>query len=503
MSVRAINGRLAGPLLSAALITLTGLAVFALAQQATDMRPKMLIVGAGAAALIAAAVASGAPRALFLFGWTCALTYNRQYFSFDSLFGGDSGSAGLYWIASDGLLVLLIGYWLYELAILKRPLKPLGRRVWPFYLPFCAACVASAFMASRPDWTLFDLVRVAKVAIVLVYARYNIGRTEWWACIVGFGTGMVLQSSLGVLEVVSGKSGALWLFGLQDQMADVPGQYRLVEYYGWMRATATMAHPPNLACFLLITIPIFAALALAARLVAVRWASAAAAGIGAIGLACTLSRFPWLVAVCEMAALAVGLTVLGLVPLKRIAGLAVVLIFVGLGAALPFSDLIADRMSRDFDRSVDFRASENEVALRMVGDHPLLGVGLNNYRDHLVEYGSEMADSLKDEDVATQQLKVRYIAGPLNAYLLVFAETGAIGLAAFLFYLAGVYRMGFRAVAACAGEYRAVSLALVVGLIGVMLQQVIDYSYWVDPILYAFTLQAGLLNVAPALWGAA
>jgi hypothetical protein len=37
-------------------------------------------------------------------------------------------------------------------------------------------------------------------------------------------------------------------------------------------------------------------------------------------------------------------------------------------------------------------------------------------------------------------------------------------------------------------------------VLGVYLQQMLDYSYWVDPVLYSFTLVAGMLAVAPRVF---
>ena len=73
------------------------------------------------------------------------------------------------------------------------------------------------------------------------------------------------------------------------------------------------------------------------------------------------------------------------------------------------------------DASVDLRLSAQRVALEMFADHPFLGVGASNYPPLYQEYA--------------RRLGVSSVAGeffPHNLYLEILAETGAIGLLAFL-----------------------------------------------------------------------
>jgi len=170
--------------------------------------------------------------------------------------------------------------------------------------------------------------------------------------------------------------------------------------------------------------------------------------------------------------------------------------------AVSFSNTIVERMQRDFDRSVDFRFKEYAISTEIWRDNPMLGVGLNNYSAHLLDYGSEQSWALdmKIQDIATKQIKVRYISGPLNAYLLAAAESGGLGVLALLFYFCGVSVIAIRAIRFSTGLAGPVVLGLTVGVVAIYLQQLLDYSYWVDPILYTFTLCAGLLALAPELF---
>lgn len=461
---------------------------------------KLLAAAIGALGLCAAIVGSRRPKLVLLFAWVVSLTYNRQYFSFEAI-AGDNGAQGPYWIVSDGFLLLLLGIWAYETAILKRDQRPATPAVHALFLPFAAAGLLSALAAERPDWSMYELIRAAKAVLILVYVRYNFTKEAWWTCAAAMTLAAVFQGALGTAEVLTQRSGLMGVLGLSRPADDLPDEFRQENFYGWFRATGTMNHPPNLACYLLLTLPLPLALALARAPAMVRGIAGMSGLIGLAGLACTLSRWPWLLAAGQVMFLVAGLTWLGLLPVRRTLGVLAVGGFAGLLAILPFMDFIADRMTRDFDRSVEFRQHENDVALAMFADHPMTGIGLNNYSLHLARYRSEMEWALDEENtkIAVKRLRVRFIAAPQNGFLLPLAETGIAGLCAFALYLAGVLVVGVRAIAAARGWHRAALLGLVTGILGVIGQQVMDYSFWVDPVFYTFTLSVAMLAASPAL----
>src|SRR5690349_3306878 len=70
------------------------------------MKKQVVILGGivGATLVVALPFRTG----LVLVGWILLLTYNRQYYSFDGIYG-DYESQGLYWIPADMALVGLAG----------------------------------------------------------------------------------------------------------------------------------------------------------------------------------------------------------------------------------------------------------------------------------------------------------------------------------------------------------------------------------------------------------
>src|SRR5262245_3511576 len=460
---------------------------------------KLALAAGMALGLWAAMRVSRRPKLVLLFAWVVSLTYNRQYFSFEAI-AGDNAMQGPYWIVSDGFLFLLLAIWIYEAAILKRRQEPRSFAVYWLFVPLAMTGLLSSLGADRPDWSLYELIRAVKVVLILLYVRYNFTRDAWWTCAAAMTCAAVFQAGLRIAEVATERSGVFGVLGLGGAPEDIPEQFTQENFYGWFRATGTMNHPPNLACYFLLTIPLPVAVALGAPQVMLRAAAACASLVALMGLACTLSRWPWVLAALQVLFVVLTLTWVRRLPVGRTLALLSTGALAAVIAILPFMDVIVDRVTRDFGRSIEFRQSENDVALAMFADHPLTGVGLNNYSLHIAEYGSELAWALDYTDVAVKQVRVRFIAAPQNGFLLPLAETGVGGLAAFVFYLGAVLVVGIRSIAASEGLQKAALIGLVTGLLGVIAQQIIDYSFWVDPVFYTFALIAAMLAASPVLW---
>jgi O-antigen ligase len=459
---------------------------------------KLALAAIGVVTLSVAMVATRRPRLVLLVAWIVSLTYNRQYFTFEAV-AGDNGAQGPYWIVSDAFLLALLALWAYDTIVGKR--APKGRQIPVHFavLPLLFAGLLSALGADRPDWSIYELSRSAKVIVILLWVRANFGREEWIASAAALTLAAVLQAGLGTAEVATKRSGVLGVLGLSQPAADVPEQLQQQNFYGWHRATGTMNHPPNLACYLLLIVPLPVALSFTAADRRIRAVCALVSVVTLVGLACTLSRWPWLLGAGQLVLLVLTLTAMRLVPVQRTLGLAAVAGFAGLVVLLPLTDFIVDRMTRDLRRSVEFRENENNVALAMFADHPMTGVGLNNYILHLNTYGSEMVWALDSADIAVKQLRVRFIAAPQNGFLLPLAEMGMAGLLAFLFYLLSVVLLAMRAIANSTGWHRAAVSGLFIGILGVIAQQVVDYSFWVDPVFYSFALVVAMIATAPVL----
>ena len=126
-----------------------------------------------------------------------------------------------------------------------------------------------------------------------------------------------------------------------------------------------------------------------------------------------------------------------------------------LGDVLPF----INNQEVEVESSFRGRLSEVTVAWQMFSDHPIAGVGYNNFNNHYLEYSEHLGLDQRREDRSAH-----------NLYLEIAAETGVIGLVGFLillgFAFAGLldaYRKFSRHGLA---DYKYLTFAFMVALIG-------------------------------------
>lgn len=164
----------------------------------------------------------------------------------------------------------------------------------------------------------------------------------------------------------------------------------------------------------------------------------------------------------------------GWVSAKAPVGIAVVAVLLGAG----LSQEIASRLQAQ--QAAYARIPLAWVAFRMIGEHPLAGVGGNNSPVLMERY-------------VPRELTDEWLARIHNKYLLVLAETGPLGLLTFLWLLLATLRRGWRA--AGRGDPRLAPLALgfSAALAGIMLHMLVDaFSSNTRPLLQIFWVVAGL-----------
>lgn len=463
--------------------------------------PKKLVMALavlGAAPL--AAMATGQAKRVFLFCWVVAITYNRNYFP--SVFG-QHGSYGIYWNPSDIFLFYLLGLWFLEAAFLKRRPLAVGGRLWPWFLPFALGCALSIADAARPDYTAFELVRVLRLALILAYVRFNVGREEWWVCVAGFAAAVLVQFALGIAFLATGRElGLTTVLGVTGAASPLRYVMTGAAEEGVRRARGTLGHPNVLAAYLLLVGPLFVALGAVARRPRLRWASVAVAAAALALLVGTGSRTSWVISIALLPPLAAALVALRLISVKRAVGALAVGALVGCLALVLLSGRVFGRLQEGFGKQVTYRLHTQRIALDIWSTSPLVGIGLNNYSSLLVKLRSK-----KDEDVAVFEALADYVllsetrvtAWVHNIYLLFLAETGILGLSGFLFFAMGGVLFCLRGLPGRDPTWVAASLGLLFGMVGLHIHGLQEAALWIEPLSCTFVLVVALANNAVRL----
>jgi putative inorganic carbon (HCO3(-)) transporter len=170
-------------------------------------------------------------------------------------------------------------------------------------------------------------------------------------------------------------------------------------------------------------------------------------------------------------------------------------LMVGVWLLITVGGLIIPIWGGDFiDRITSFKAIEPrwegvKIALNMIRNHPLVGVGLNNYAIAMADrnYTPEGISSLQQAYFQGQ-----YFATVVhNKYLLVTSETGMMGLGIFLWTLYIVYSYAFRLLASEKTFYWAIGTGMVGALVGASIQMLFDI-YNADLLITLFWVLVGL-----------
>ncbi len=479
-------------------------AACAIAVVVPQMSMKNVVMGTvGVGGLIGLFV-SGRPKEVLIAAYVLALTYNRQYFSFDGVFGGE-GSRGFYWVPADLPLLLLGAVQLGERALGVVPRRPedvaapmpAAVIAWPA-MAFLVACVGSMLLAERADWAFYELLRVVKFTLILVWLQRTMTPSMWWTAVAALALALVVQASMGVLQVAVRADRSLLSavgLGIDVVLLDDEGNVDVLEN----RARGTFGHPNVLAPYLLALVPAALGVAIYSRLRRLRLLAVAILLLGIAGVIASKSRAP-----IALLVLALGFTATVAVVDRRLslraalAGL-ILMIVVATVLALPFLEPIMERLQGDWKASVSFRTSYNDAAIAIWDESPVFGIGLNNFVGGLARVNEFFYAIVMETDRRRIGAPLRAMAPVHNVYLLMLAEAGLVGLVGFVVLLGGALVRMLRAFLMSAGAVRGLWLGVVAGLLAQFGQQLVDFSLWIDPYWYTLALMMALAGATPGL----
>jgi len=244
---------------------------------------------------------------------------------------------------------------------------------------------------------------------------------------------------------------------------------------GLMRIGGTIGVPNVAGGYLSIILVCAASLLLVELSRLQRWLAISVIAFGSVALIFTFSRGAWM-------AFVLAITLLGFV-ISRHRGfsLKVPLAILAILALLylPFHNTISARLLGKDEGSGEARIPLNSLAIRMIEDNPVLGVGANNFTVAMDRY-------------VTSEFRHAWLWAVHNKYLLVLAETGFGGLLAYLAFLLSTLRRGWQCWRMQDAVLSPLALGFVAGIAGHMLHQGVDL-FRGRPLQQLVWLIAGLL----------
>ncbi|WP_250280681.1 O-antigen ligase family protein [Frankia sp. CiP1_Cm_nod2] len=292
-------------------------------------------------------------------------------------------------------------------------------------------------LRQRPGLVIVGVLLLVWLSLSLLWA-VDIGAAatdlwHWWALVVIFVVVGTAMADVGAVRMASGAFLAGAVLSVAVGLAGAgPWPSNPADTAGATRLQGGAGDPNFLASWLLAALILTVGLIAASENRALRRLLVAAGGIAAVGLAATLSRGAFVAAVASALA--------ALVLLRRhrrqLAGL-ILLVTAVATAWLAMSPTAWERITTN-DRG-DGRVDLWKVAWSVVRDHPLLGVGLNNYTAVEGDYVRRVGPVPWLDIIVSRAHEVH------NAYLQLLAENGIVGSALFLAFLALCLRSAFLA----------------------------------------------------------
>lgn len=136
------------------------------------------------------------------------------------------------------------------------------------------------------------------------------------------------------------------------------------------------------------------------------------------------------------------------------------------------------------------------ITLKILRQHPFLGIGLNHFRLAFDRYCS--ADyKLIAEEARQRGINLNEWKTPDNMYLTILSETGLLGFSSFMFFLFLLFKEGLRSVKMAKNiqkrDFLAACLSAIAGMLISM--TTFDLHYWINPSLLFWFLTGVLVSV--------
>jgi O-antigen ligase len=235
---------------------------------------------------------------------------------------------------------------------------------------------------------------------------------EW--ILGGIILGIFFEAILGIYQGIVGHPAGLFFLGENQSV-----RQQILDQITSNRVQGTLGHPNSFSIYVTTGLPFLLAWFFITKNTITRLLCGAIFLIGATSLIFSLSRSGWIEFLIISAIGLMAAVYLKRIKMRYAVLLALLASLVLMGLVFFGPDVILLRLTSNDRGSANSRIILAKTALAIIKDHPLLGVGLNNYMLAMFLY-----------DPSNFRLLVH------NVYLLITAETGLLGGATFILLLA-------------------------------------------------------------------
>jgi putative inorganic carbon (HCO3(-)) transporter len=371
-------------------------------------------------------------------------------------------------------LAVLYAIWFTQAVLLRKAKPRFFRQVSLPALCVIGTGLLSILNSTNAQFSFFEIVQLGEMFLVYFYVANHVqGEEDVRLIIKVLLLGLFVEAAIILLQYSSRAQ-----FDLLLKHIEILGSGGRS-----LRAAGTFGEPNCAAGYLTPLLIICLGLLLSRTDIVRKSLIWLPFGLGLIALVVTLSRGGWLgflVGVGILMVLNVRYRWLS-VPLHTLlAAIVMAAVLAGL-----FGPAILARLSSHYDSALA-RIPLIQLSLNMIRAHPLIGIGINNF-------GLVMRTYLT-ADIAEAWLYI-----PHTRYMTIWAETGTLGLLAFLWFLASVFGEGFRCLRAGRPFFSPLALGIVAALSGYATHMLVDVFEARTLVLLLWTLAGLVVGMASML----
>lgn len=340
-------------------------------------------------------------------------------------------------------LIGLYGLWLSGSAVRRnQPLPKWLSMSLPagLYVFFVGLSLLTAYDKTL---ALFEFVLVLQLLLIYIYILGTVRTRDDVLYIVSLLLVALIFESIIIV--------ALRFAGSTVKIAGITG--RVYD----TRVSGTVGSPNNAGAYIVLSLGAATGLLMARVSKAYTWLAMLAFAGGAVALVFTLSRGGWL-------AFAVFMSLLSILALRRgwlSARVIAVVVVVGLVLVLALHSVVIERLTADDRGAAESRIPLMRIAFRIIRDHPILGVGVNN-------------SPMLTPSYITPDMGYVWVYGVHNKYLAVWSEIGMGGLLAYVGFLSATLRRGWNCLRADDRVLAPLALGLTTAVFGHMIHMIFD-----------------------------
>ena len=339
--------------------------------------------------------------------------------------------------------------WLPRLAALRRAGGTAAFRISVPLLLYIAVAGLSGLLARDHMLAFFEVGLFVQMFLLYVYLASTVSTKDEIRFIAWMLLWGLIVESLLMFALAHGNQG-LPLWGIRTRVDEARTSFEA------SRVSGSIGSANSAAAYLGAALIIGVGICFSRSRVRLRVVAAVAAALGSIALILTLSRGGWL---------ATGLCLLMFLFLETRTrkNLSTLLVIVALitSSVVFLGDEITNRFSADDRGSAYSRVPLMRLAGRIIADHPILGVGSNNFGEVMNGY-------------LTSDFRSGFLYTVHNQYLLIWAETGILGLASFLWFLIAAIWTGLKCWRQRDPELSPLALGMSLSLIAFMFHMSVD-----------------------------